>query len=245
LRSCRPSGFCCQGSSGSVQALTSTVRAPRSSITRTVVPLGRGSGDQAMNASDPPRIFTRTSPGPASPRVATVMTPMQPIADTFETTPCRSSYHARPSNPQGRPEHRPSGPRNTPAYSRVTSPVGVLCPPGLHHCLRGLPFGWSRVEPFAERRPSHRPRHALASTRSRGRCHVQPDLLLPRRSWPRHLQQRWAIAVDTATAVAHCCCSGIRCAAMCSMRGSMTFPSASRPARAESSPATSWAASPG
>jgi hypothetical protein len=27
--------------------------------------------------------------------------------------------------------------------------------------------------PFAVRRPAHRPRHALASTRSRGRCHVR------------------------------------------------------------------------
>jgi hypothetical protein len=51
------------------------------------VPLGSGSGDQAMNASDPPLILTRTSPGPAWPRVATVMTPMQPMAETFATTP--------------------------------------------------------------------------------------------------------------------------------------------------------------
>src|SRR5262249_53913616 len=40
-----------------------------------------------MNASDPPLILTRTSPGPAVPRVATVMTPMHPMADTFATTP--------------------------------------------------------------------------------------------------------------------------------------------------------------
>nr|WP_240776940.1 TetR family transcriptional regulator [Nonomuraea basaltis] len=33
-----------------------------------------------------------------------------------------------------------------------------VCPvsPGLTYCLRGLPFGWSRVVPFAERRPAHR-----------------------------------------------------------------------------------------
>ncbi|MCW2900200.1 MAG: hypothetical protein JWO67_2465 [Streptosporangiaceae bacterium] len=33
-----------------------------------------------------------------------------------------------------------------------------VCPvsPGLIYSLRGLPFGWSRVEPFAERRPAHR-----------------------------------------------------------------------------------------
>jgi hypothetical protein len=33
-----------------------------------------------------------------------------------------------------------------------------VCPvsPGLTYSLRGLPFGWSRVEPFAERRPAHR-----------------------------------------------------------------------------------------
>ena len=32
-----------------------------------------------------------------------------------------------------------------------------LGPPGRTYCLRGIPFGWSRVAPFAERRPPHRP----------------------------------------------------------------------------------------
>src|SRR5580658_9687780 len=82
------------GSSGSVQALTSTVLEPRSSITSTVVPLASGSGDQAMNASVPPRILTRTSPGPAAPRVATVITPTQPMAGTSATMSCRSSYRS-------------------------------------------------------------------------------------------------------------------------------------------------------
>ena len=31
--------------------------------------------------------------------------------------------------------------------------AGVLCPPGRIYCLRGIPFGWSRVVPLAERRP--------------------------------------------------------------------------------------------
>jgi hypothetical protein len=44
------------------------------------------------------------------------------------------------------------------------------CPPGSNHCLHGIPFGWSHVAPFAVRRPTHRPRHALVSKRSRGRC---------------------------------------------------------------------------
>ena len=34
------------------------------------------------------------------------------------------------------------------------------------------PGGWSYVAPFAVRRPAHRLRYALASTRSRGRCHA-------------------------------------------------------------------------
>ena len=29
----------------------------------------------------------------------------------------------------------------------------MLCPPGRIYCLRGIPFGWSRVAPLAERRP--------------------------------------------------------------------------------------------
>jgi hypothetical protein len=53
------------------------------------------------------------------------------------------------------------------------SPSVRLCPPGSNHCLHGIPSGWSHDAPFAVRRPAHRPRHALASGRSRGRCHVR------------------------------------------------------------------------
>src|SRR6266571_4420498 len=112
------------GSSGSVQALTSTVRVPRSSMTSTVVPLGSASGDQAMNASEPPRILTRTSPGPALPRVATVTTPMQPMADTFATMPRRSSYPPD-LNPQGSPARDPPGPWRSDLITSAGSPGDV------------------------------------------------------------------------------------------------------------------------
>src|SRR5690349_7672542 len=36
---------------------------------------------------------------------------------------------------------------------RVLIPVGALCPPGLNYCRRGIPSGWSRGAPLAERRP--------------------------------------------------------------------------------------------
>jgi hypothetical protein len=64
--------------STSSHSMTSTARAPRDSITRTVAPLGSGFSDQARKASEPPRILTSTSPGPAPPRVATESTPTQP-----------------------------------------------------------------------------------------------------------------------------------------------------------------------
>jgi hypothetical protein len=66
-------------SSGSSHSTTSTARAPRDSMTRTVAPLGSGFSDQARNVSEPPRILMRTSPGPLWPRVPTVRTPTQPI----------------------------------------------------------------------------------------------------------------------------------------------------------------------
>jgi hypothetical protein len=59
--------------------MTSTLREPRLSITRTVVPRVRGRSDQAIKHSDPPRTLIWTSPGPLSPRVATVSTPTAPI----------------------------------------------------------------------------------------------------------------------------------------------------------------------
>jgi hypothetical protein len=40
----------------------------------------------------------------------------------------------------------------------------VLCPPGLNHRLRGLPFGWSRVVLFAVRRPHTGLGYALESS---------------------------------------------------------------------------------
>ena len=54
--------------------------------------------------------------------------------------------------------------------------AGAFVSPGPNHCLHGLPCGWSHVAPFAVRRPSHRHRHALVSTRSRGRCHVRAGI---------------------------------------------------------------------
>jgi hypothetical protein len=65
--------------SGSAHSMTSTARAPRESMTSTVAPCGKGVSDQARKHSEPPRTFIRTSPGPATPRVATVSTPTVPI----------------------------------------------------------------------------------------------------------------------------------------------------------------------
>jgi hypothetical protein len=61
---------------------------------------------------------------------------------------------------------------NSTGRTRVPPPVGALVSPGPDHCLHGIPSGWSHDVPFAVRRPAHRPRHALASTSSRGRCHI-------------------------------------------------------------------------
>ena len=79
------------GASGSVHSLTSTVRLPLDSMTRTVAPLGSGVGDQAMYASEPPLILTSTSPGPPDPLVATVSTPMQPMSEFSRANVSRSS----------------------------------------------------------------------------------------------------------------------------------------------------------
>ncbi len=56
---------------------------------------------------------------------------------------------------------------------RVPISAGAFVSPGLNHCRHGIPSGWSHDAPFAVRRPAHQPRHALVSTRSRGRCHVR------------------------------------------------------------------------
>ena len=61
---------------------------------------------------------------------------------------------------------------NSTGRTRVLPPVGALVSPGPDHCLHGIPSGWSHDAPFAVRRPAHRLRHALASRRSRGRCHA-------------------------------------------------------------------------
>jgi hypothetical protein len=66
---------------------------------------------------------------------------------------------------------------------RARVPYPCRCasvPRALTHCLHGIPSGWSHVAPFAVRRPAHRPRHALASTRSRGRCHIRTCPSTPR-----------------------------------------------------------------
>ena len=55
----------------------------------------------------------------------------------------------------------------------------VSVPRALINRLHGIPSGWSHVAPFAVRRPAHRPRHALVSTCSRGRCHARPRLMVP------------------------------------------------------------------
>jgi hypothetical protein len=67
--------------------MTSTARAPRDSTTSTVAPRGSGLSDQARKVSEPPRTLTRTSPGPAPPRVATVSTPTRPTEDSSLATP--------------------------------------------------------------------------------------------------------------------------------------------------------------
>src|SRR5215472_2664759 len=58
--------------------------------------------------------------------------------------------------------------------------AGVLCPPGRIYRLRGIPFGWSRVVPLAERRPRTGAWHALVSAPLRGRRHIGDE----RKGWP-------------------------------------------------------------
>jgi hypothetical protein len=70
----------------------------------------------------------------------------------------------RPAQPARTDPHAAGSPRrNTAAPRDVHFPVGVLCPPGRNYCLRGIPSGWSRVAPLAERRPHTGAGHALAS----------------------------------------------------------------------------------
>ena len=58
--------------------------------------------------------------------------------------------------------------------------AGVLCPPGRIYRLRGIPSGWSRVVPLAERRPRTGAWHALVSSPLRGRRHVRAGSALER-----------------------------------------------------------------
>jgi hypothetical protein len=79
-------------------------------------------------------------------------------ADSRDIRNHEAPQRVRDLSTQTSPAERCSGPRNTSRCARVLTRVGVMCPPGLTHCLRGLPFGWSRVAPFAERRPHTGPR---------------------------------------------------------------------------------------
>jgi hypothetical protein len=167
------------GPSGSVHSLTSTVRLPRDSMTRTVAPLRSGVGDQAIYVSEPPLILTSTSPGPAVPLVAMVRTPMQPMSEVSGATVSRPpasrawifglESHSMPGR-RGPVATIP--PRKIlPARGIARRPLpflviaGALCPPGRNYCLRGIPFGWSRVVPLAERRP-----RTSTGTPSRAEC---------------------------------------------------------------------------
>src|SRR3954465_13431784 len=77
---------------------TRTVRAPRTSITNTSVPLGSGWADQARKTPFHPPTFSRTSPAPASPRVATIIDPTQPTTE-MSPTPCILLLRAPPAHP--------------------------------------------------------------------------------------------------------------------------------------------------
>ena len=91
-----------------------------------------------------------------------------PSATAARTTPTAAGAAAtririRRRPRASRPSHRsrtkqirpPAGNRGGAAGVRMYQPVR-LCPPGRTYCPRGIPFGWSRVAPFAERRPPHR-----------------------------------------------------------------------------------------
>jgi 2-methylfumaryl-CoA isomerase len=67
-------------------------------------------------------------------------------------------------------------------FAELERPLGAdFSTDGDRYALHGIPSGWSHVAPFAVRRPAHRLRHALVSTRSRGRCHVRLRPSLARR----------------------------------------------------------------
>jgi hypothetical protein len=74
---------------------------------------------------------------------------------------------------------------NSTGRPRVPISAGAFVSPGLNHCRHGIPSGWSHDAPFAVRRLAHRPRHALVSTRSRGRCHFRTrSRRCPAWTWP-------------------------------------------------------------
>jgi hypothetical protein len=93
--------------------------------------------------------------------------PPAPMARAARCKPC-SSFPRSPCCAA------PCCGRNSTGRACVLLLADALVSPGPNHCLHGIPSGWSHVAPFAVRRPAHRPRHALVSTRSRGRCHARP-----------------------------------------------------------------------
>ena len=88
----------------------------------------RGPGDERLRAT---RIWTRTSPGPASPRVATMIFPMQPMAETFATTRLLNPLNSRvTSSLRVVLRKTAAGRRNTPPGTRVTSSRRCVVSPG-------------------------------------------------------------------------------------------------------------------
>jgi hypothetical protein len=71
------------------------------------------------------------------------------------------------------------------AARAFTGATGVECPPGRNYCRRGIPSGWSRDAPIAERRP-HTGQARPRERRARGGVVIsaptaRPDLRYKRR----------------------------------------------------------------
>ena len=116
---------------------------------------------------DERRAGSARSRGPSCPAVSGRSG--QPAGRRARSPPCRG----RPSAISSDRDHwHPAGNSfrgwNSTGRTRVLPPVGALVSPGPDHCLHGIPSGWSHDAPSAVRRPAHRLRHALASTRSGG-----------------------------------------------------------------------------
>lgn len=95
---------------------------------------------------------------------------------TSSTKPGAPDRCWRPESPCQRQRPTVSDHTDHPETPGPRSPlyrtVGAVRVPGPHqNCLRGRPFGWSRVVPTAERRPPHRPLQARPQA-----------VILPRRS---------------------------------------------------------------